>query len=131
MDIQSEPSREQAAGLRPRHPTGLAALLFTDIVDSTALMQRLGNQAGATLIQRHHELVRKTLAESGNGEEIETAGESFLLVFAKPSEAVRFSLLLQSRIRLCLQVQGVAVQDRIGIHLGDIVMDAADAGPRL
>ena len=131
MDIQSEPSREQAAGLRPRHPTGLAALLFTDIVDSTALMQRLGNQAGATLIQRHHELVRKTLAESGNGEEIETAGDSFLLVFAKPSEAVRFSLLLQSRIRQSLQEQGVAVQDRIGIHLGEIVIEEKDADTKL
>ena len=131
MDTQSAPSREQAAGLRPRHPTGLAALLFTDIVDSTALMQRLGNQAGATLIQRHHELVRKTLAESGDGEEIETAGDSFLLVFAKPSEAVRFSLLLQSRIRQSLQEQGVAVQDRIGIHLGEIVIEEKDADTKL
>src|SRR5438046_6990066 len=96
MDTQSAPSREQAAGLRPRHPTGLAALLFTDIVDSTALMQRLGNQAGATLIQRHHELVRKTLAESGDGEEIETAGELFLLVCVQAAGGVRFWLLLSS-----------------------------------
>ena len=43
--------------------------------------------------------MREVLAGFPEGEEIGTAGDSFFVVFAKPSEAVKFSLLLQSRLR--------------------------------
>jgi class 3 adenylate cyclase len=37
--------------------TGLVALLFTDIVGSTALKQQLGDWVGAGVIEQHHQLV--------------------------------------------------------------------------
>ena len=91
------PAKVEAFGRR--HRTGLVTLLFTDIVGSTALKQQLGDHGGAQLIEQHHTLVRSTLKEFSDGEELSTAGDSFFLVFATPSTAVKFSLVFQQRLR--------------------------------
>ncbi len=52
------------------------------------MKQRLGDKAGAALIQQQRALVRQLLATFPGAEEIETAGDSFLLSFPKPSDAV-------------------------------------------
>jgi class 3 adenylate cyclase len=82
-----------------RHQTGLITIVFTDLVGSTALKQQVGDRTGASLIQQHHALVRDLLRGFQGGQEIETAGDSFLIVFTKPSDAVHFGLLLHSRLR--------------------------------
>lgn len=108
--------------------TGLLTLLFTDIASSTALKQQLGDRVGAALIQQHHALVRQLLVSCPGAEEIETAGDSFLVSFPKPSDAVRFALVLQARLRLLNQGHLVPLRDRIGIHLGEVVIQAHEAG---
>jgi class 3 adenylate cyclase len=80
-------TRTEASG-KP-HRTELVTLVFTDIVGSTALKQQLGDKAGAALIQRHHALVREVRQPFADSQEIETAGDSFLLLFNRPSDAVR------------------------------------------
>src|SRR5713226_9104201 len=80
-----------------KHRTGLVTLLFTDMVGSTALKQRLGDGAAADLFRSHHDLIRETLRQFAQAEEIETEGDSFLLIFATPSDAVVFALLAQFR----------------------------------
>jgi class 3 adenylate cyclase len=103
-----------------RHRTGLVTLLFTDIVGSTALKQQLGDRAAADWFRKHDELIREMLAQFPAGEEIETAGDSFFLLFATPSDAVKFAMLVQSR---GLSQEGrTAAFDRIGIHVGEVVL---------
>ena len=80
-----------------RQRTGLITILFTDLVGSTALKQQVGDRTGASLIQQHHALVRELLRGFPGGEEIETAGDSFLITFTKPSDAVHFGLLVHAR----------------------------------
>lgn len=125
-------SQEPPIGQGPAQPvqaqTGVVTLLFTDIVSSTALKQRLGDKAGSALIQQHRALVRQLLAACPGAEEIETAGDSFLLSFPKPSDAVRFALVLQGRLRALNQGQPVPLQDRIGIDLGEVVIEQHAAG---
>src|SRR5690349_5726110 len=75
-----------------RHRVGLVSSLFTDLVGSTQLKQRYGEREAVGLIQEHHSLVRALLREFAQAEEIETAGDSFLLVFGRPSEAVSFAV---------------------------------------
>jgi WD40 repeat protein/serine/threonine protein kinase/class 3 adenylate cyclase len=118
------------AGRTPR--TGLVTLLFTDMVGSTALKQQLGDKAGSAFFGRHHQLVRHTLQAFAGSQEIETAGDSFLITFATPSHAVQFALLLQARLRILSQERGVRAQDRIGIHVGEVVIkgEEASAGPK-
>ena len=60
-------------------------MLFTDIVGSTDLKQKLGDRAAIETIQRHHSTVRQLLAGVAGAQEIATAGNSFFIVFLKPS----------------------------------------------
>jgi WD40 repeat protein/class 3 adenylate cyclase/tRNA A-37 threonylcarbamoyl transferase component Bud32 len=105
-----------------RHQTGLITIVFTDLVGSTALKQQVGDRTGATLIQQHHGLVRELLRGFQGGEEIETAGDSFLIVFSKPSDAAHFGLLLHARLRALNQGLAARLEDRIGIHVGEVVI---------
>ena len=112
------PSTEQVAAFFTKHRTGLVTLVFTDLVDSSGLLRTLGDQAGATFMQRRRQLMREVLGLFPEGEEIGTAGDSFLLAFTKPSDAVRYALQVQARLRGFSRESGLSVQERIGIHLG-------------
>ncbi|MBI2947400.1 MAG: protein kinase [Verrucomicrobia bacterium] len=122
--------RVQLEEFQRQHRTGLVTLLFTDIVESTALKQRLGDRAGAAFFEKHHQLVRATRARFTDAREIETAGDSFLIVFAKPSDAAQFALLVQARLRDLSRESGVTVQDRIGIHVGEVVIKEGQTSAR-
>ena len=107
------------------HLAGLVTLLFTDMVDSTALKQKLGDHAGAVLLQQHHRLVRTTLAEFPEGELMDAVGDAFFVVFATPSAAVRFALILQKRLREFNEQARAPMQDRMGLHLGEVLIREA------
>src|SRR5438067_10072003 len=61
----------------------LGSVLFTDIVDSTAVMAELGNRRWRDLIEAHNALVRRELVRYG-GREVDTAGDGFVATFAGP-----------------------------------------------
>jgi class 3 adenylate cyclase len=64
-------------------------------------------------------------------EEISTAGDSFFIVFTKPSDAVKFALRVQARLRELEQDPERSVRDRIGIHVGEVwVAEANELGDR-
>ncbi len=91
----------------------LATMMFTDIVGSTEAVIRLGDAAWATLLDRHHAIVREELARFG-GEEIDTAGDGFLAVFDGPARAIRCGIAIGKRMReLDLDV-------RVGLHTGEV-----------
>lgn len=114
--------RAKVEEFRRKHRIGLLTLLFTDLVGSTKLKQELGDEQAVIVIQRHHALVREILSRFKEAEEIETAGDSFFIVFAKPSDAVRFSLMLQNRLRALEVGKAGRLQDRIGVHIGAAIL---------
>ena len=124
MELQLNPQHEtQVREFLARHRVGLLTILFTDIVGSVDLKKHLGDYNAVLNIQRHHATVREVLRQFKEGEEIETAGDSFLIVFAKPSDSVKFALLLQARLRELADTTGCAVRDRIGLHLGEVFIE--------
>src|SRR5690242_15151209 len=90
----------------------LAAIVFTDMLGSTQLKNDLGDREAVALIKGHHVRIRAILSGFPGGEEIETAGDSFFIVFAKPSDAVKFALLVQARLRAPAS-DGRQITDRI------------------
>jgi pimeloyl-ACP methyl ester carboxylesterase len=90
----------------------LATLLFTDIVDSTAHMARLGDAGWRRLIEGHHELVRRQLAR-GRGREVDTAGDGFFAAFDGPARAVRCAQAIAHG------VQELGIDVRSGLHTGE------------
>ena len=90
----------------------LATVVFTDIVESTALATELGDRAWRELLERHHALVRKELARY-RGREIDTAGDGFLASFDGPARAVRFASRVQEAVR------ELGIEIRAGVHTGE------------
>ena len=88
--------------------------MFTDIVGSTALKQGLGEREVASLFQDYRGLVRSQRTQFSESEEIETAGDSFLMVFARPSKAVEFALILQTQLESWSQARGIPPSQRVG-----------------
>src|SRR5437588_136928 len=79
-----------------RHRSALLTMLFTDIVGSTQMKQSLGDRAAIDIFDRHNAIVRETLAQFADAQETNTAGDSFTIIFGKPSDAVYFALKLQN-----------------------------------
>ncbi len=118
---------EDVAAFLQGHSTGLLTLVFTDIVDSVRLKRNCGDALAAALLGQHHQLLRHLLAQFKDAREIETAGDSFFLVFASASEAVRFALRLQAELRDLASRTGHALQDRVGIHAGEVFVPSTGA----
>lgn len=88
--------RELAVEVRRRfeRPT---ALIFTDVVGSTAYISRFGDVAGRVLLQRHHELLERTLGKVG-GRLVDTAGDGAFCVANSAQEGASLLTQLQSFI---------------------------------
>ncbi len=112
----------------PPHQGVVVTLLFTDVVGSTALKAQLGDRAGVDLLQEHHRLVRHTFSQFPGAEEIVVAGDSFLILFATPSDAVKCALRLEVSLRRFNQGRAVPVEDRIGLHLGEVRIERTAPG---
>ncbi len=96
----------------------LRAFLFTDIVDATALKQRLGDARGAGAIEAHDKIFRELLRAHG-GQEHENPGDGFFASFELPSDALQMALAFQQRLH-GLQL-AEPLQIRAGVHMGETV----------
>ena len=99
----------------------LAAIMFTDMVGYSALAQR--NEALALGLLEEHRQVLRAIFPEFHGEEIETAGDAFLVEFVSALEAVRCAVEIQSALseRNRTAPPERAIRLRIGIHVGDVV----------
>jgi class 3 adenylate cyclase len=113
------------AGARKATSNRVVTMLFTDLVGSTKLKQEYGDAQAMQLVRQHHDLVRSILASTATGEEVSTSGDSFFIAFATPSEAVTFALRMQSRVEDMNEAEGTNIQDRVGIHVGEVYADNA------
>ena len=91
----------------------LAAMLCTDIVDSTAHLRRLGDEAWRELLLEHNHQVRLEL-NNFRGREIQTTGDGFLAVFDGPARAVRCARAIGR------SVSGLGIAIRAGVHTGEV-----------
>lgn len=99
----------------------LRCLVVCDLADSTALIERLGDQRAVEVIRRHDRLVRDLIREHG-GQEIDKT-DGFLSMFERPIQAVAFALACQRALRqLKVEEGGVTLAARIGIHVGEVVV---------
>lgn len=93
----------------------LATVLFTDIVDSTALASAQGDTAWRQLLEHHHRIVRGQLARY-RGAEMDTAGDGFFATFDGPARAVRCALAVVAGVR------ELGIEIRTGVHTGEMQM---------
>jgi len=102
-------------------PNGRVAIVFSDIEESTALNERIGDRAWVRLIDRHDRMVSRHVKRHG-GHVVKSQGDGFMIAFAQASEAVRCSVDIQRE--LGKRPDGIRV--RIGIHAGKSVRRGDD-----
>jgi len=97
----------------------LVTLLFTDLVDSTAMAKRLGDVAWRDVLSAHYEATRVAL-ERHHGHEVNTTGDGLLATFDGPAAALR-----------CAAAVGRAagrdgLQIRASVHVGEVELVGTD-----
>jgi len=87
--------------------------VFTDIVDSTRLLETLGDERWKKLLAQHDSLVRAHIVASG-GDVIKQTGDGFFASFDDPGAAIDAAVAIQR----ALQAEVFAPEVRIGAHAG-------------
>ena len=91
----------------------LAAIMFTDVVGYTTLMQKDEDTAVKT-IERHRSILEKYTSKY-HGNILQYYGDGSLSIFPSALEAVECALEVQKEL-----TQDPRIPLRIGIHLGDV-----------
>ena len=94
----------------------LAAIMFTDMVGYTALMQNDEKQAKKNR-DRHRE-VQSNATSRYSGEILQYYGDGTLIIFRSAIQAVSCAVDLQTELQ-----KKPVIPLRIGLHIGDIVYD--------
>ena len=94
----------------------LAAILFTDIVGYSAIMQQ--DEQGAIRLVKHHRVVMKNSVAEHGGEVIDYYGDGSLCIFASITQAMQCAVSIQKQLH-----EEPVVPLRIGLHIGEIVFE--------
>ena len=97
------------------------AVLFTDIVSSTEMLDRLGDHAAHQLRRRHFGLLRGAI-EAHGGNEVKNLGDGLMVVFASVRPAIACGLAMQRAVGR----SDDPVELRVGIASGEAVHEDHD-----
>ena len=107
-------------GATDRDPA-VRTILFTDIANSTALTQALGDDAAMMLLDAHNSVVRKALGELG-GREVKHTGDGIMASFVSAAAAVRCAIQIQRELEKHAQVNpDESLKVRVGAAAGEPV----------
>jgi class 3 adenylate cyclase len=98
----------------------VVTVLFTDIVESTATLQKMGNTAWRDLLLAHNTRLRDQL-NIFRGREVKTTGDGFLAVFDSATRAVRCGAAMARTARQ------MDLPIRVGVHTGEVELVGNDA----
>ncbi len=111
--------RALTAALNETGTRSLETILFTDIVDSTARLQAVGDAAWRDLLAAHNARLREQL-NVHRGREVKTTGDGLLAVFDSPTRAV------QCAIAMVHSVRALGLEIRAGVHSGEVELVGDD-----
>ena len=94
----------------------LAAILFTDIVGYTAMMQKDESKAVA-VAKRYLSVLQESVSEF-HGEVLNDYGDGSLCSFPSATDAVKCAIIIQEKLK-----QEPSVPLRIGLHIGEIFFE--------
>ncbi len=107
----------------PEMPRVMATFLVTDMVDSTAILERLGDEKAQILMQAHNRLLRAA-ARDHNGREVSNTGDGFILAFRAAPQAVACAIAIQrALIEFNARPGQEAVALRMGLEAGEPLLD--------
>jgi adenylate cyclase len=98
---------------------GRRTILFTDLVGSTALYERVGDAAAYGLVRQHFELLGGIIERHG-GHVVKTVGDAVMAAFDLPVEGARAGLACIEALRTLKNPDGTSpgLKLRVGVHAG-------------
>lgn len=93
-----------------------ATILFSDLVNSTELLQRVGDETAQRVFETHHRLLRDAVAAHG-GAEVKWTGDGLMVAFDSATSAVRCAIAMQQAARR--PAAGERLQIRVGLQIGE------------
>jgi class 3 adenylate cyclase len=123
QDTLLDEIQEFVTGVRPAPAVDrvLSTIMFTDIVGSTELAARLGDQGWKGLLEQHNALARKELSRF-RGREEKMTGDGFFATFDGPARAIRCASSIRDGVR------PLGIEIRAGLHTGEIELAHDDVG---
>lgn len=106
-------SLQQWAGVEGWNPRTTLAVLFTDIIDSTALARSVGDKAMFEMLVNHFDVAREEIIEY-DAREIKIIGDAYMAAFRTADAALQFAL----NFRAYTGDPQIAI--RVGIHVGPV-----------
>jgi class 3 adenylate cyclase len=97
----------------------LGTILMTDIVDSTATLERVGDAKWHTMLLEHNDRLRAQIDRFG-GHEVRTTGDGFQVLFTGAARGVRCAAAMVDALA------DLDIQIRAGLHTGDIELAAGN-----
>jgi class 3 adenylate cyclase len=119
VSVDFEAMRSYGRGVDVRDNRSLATILFTDIVDSTAVAHRIGDGRWKELVAQHNEQAQAAV-DRHRGRVVKWTGDGMLAVFDGAERAARCAVLLRSK------VDGLGLELRQAIHSGEVDISAGD-----
>ena len=108
-------------GVADERDPGIRTVLFTDIVGSTMVTQRIGDDAAMALLHVHDGIVRDALAATG-GREVKHTGDGIMASFVSAAATVRCAAQIQRELARYTEAHGESsLQVRIGAAAGEPV----------
>ncbi|MCA1846672.1 MAG: adenylate/guanylate cyclase domain-containing protein, partial [Actinobacteria bacterium] len=101
-----------------RAAADIVTLLFTDLVGSTELLQRMGDDAAEEFRRLHFKLLRQVVA-ARRGDEVKNLGDGLMVVFGSALDALGSAIEIQRAVRAHNERgNGPAFQIRVGLNAG-------------
>jgi class 3 adenylate cyclase len=105
------------------------AVLFSDLVDHTAMMTMLGDDRGREVLRQHEEITR-TAFRDHDGTEIKALGDGFMASFESLTSAIESAIALQRGIDAYNSEDSSAATPplsvRIGLNAGEPIQEDGD-----
>ncbi len=100
--------------------TATVSILFVDMVGSTDILRRIGDDANDELRQRYMAALRQALADGG-GREVKNLGDGLMAVFERSvADAASSAIAMQRSVnRLSQADRLVQIQIRVGLSVGE------------
>jgi len=100
-------------------------ILFTDVVGSTELSQRLSPDAAEEVRRGHLSILRQTIAEAG-GTEVKNLGDGLMVIFASASAALACAVAMQQGVERDNRDREHSVGLRVGLSGGEVTREDDD-----
>lgn len=127
-DLQSWAADERAEIVTMAAADGTVTLFFSDIEDSTAINDRIGDRAWVKVLAAHDQILRNRIAQY-RGQVVKSAGDGFMVAFRDAEAACRAALKIQKDLARTLEPvlrRHGPILVRIGVHTGQVVSRDGD-----